>query len=85
MAPTFTQRYVLKQALEEGKQAADAKRLVNIEKVKHSVIVYGWVMVSLIYCASRSAFFNTFLTGQSGCDDLQGTEWIQMAAFHVEH
>ncbi|KAF8230775.1 hypothetical protein L208DRAFT_1280368, partial [Tricholoma matsutake] len=27
---------------EEGKQAADAKRLVNIEKAKHSIMVYGW-------------------------------------------
>ncbi|KAF8229573.1 hypothetical protein L208DRAFT_1076304, partial [Tricholoma matsutake] len=42
MAPAFTQQYVLEQALEEGKQAADAKCLANIEKAKHSVMVYGW-------------------------------------------
>lgn len=46
LAPAFTQQYALKQALEEGKRAADAKRLANIEQAKHSVMVYGWAKVS---------------------------------------
>ncbi|KAF8799393.1 hypothetical protein BYT27DRAFT_6862923 [Phlegmacium glaucopus] len=42
IVPAFTQQYALEQALEESKRAADAKQLANIEKAKHSVIVYGW-------------------------------------------
>jgi hypothetical protein len=47
IAPAFTQQYAREQALEESKRSADAERLANIEKAKHSVMVYGWARVSL--------------------------------------
>ena len=63
IAPAFTQQYAREQALEESKRAADAERLANIEKAKHSVMVYGWARVSSCFFTSLHNFFNTFTSG----------------------
>ena len=56
IVPAFTHQYAREQAFEESKRAADAERLANIEKAKHSVMVYGWARVSLSFLLLLATF-----------------------------
>ena len=45
LTSVFTKYHAVKQAQEEHQQVLDAKRLANIEKGKHQVIIYSWPKV----------------------------------------